>query len=89
MKKKNGDVNLPLVILSVFGAVVVIIFISFIYFSINGPDHSETYIEKILSGEIVNPVTQFKLDFFGESEEIELNDTDKVIKIESWDFKIF
>ncbi len=79
-KRQNKILNLPAIILSIFGAFVLILAILFVYFSINGPNYTSTYNEKIQKGEIKNPITEFGLIFSEEGSE-ELEENDKVIKI--------
>ncbi len=61
MKNKNGTLNLPVAILSVFGFLVLLFGSSFVYFSLNGKDYSLIYSERIESGEIKNPLKEFNL----------------------------
>ena len=58
---KDGEINLPVLILSVFGLFTLGLGVSFVYFSINGQDYSNLYSERILSGEIKNPLSEFSI----------------------------
>lgn len=58
MEKEKKVLDVPLIVISVFGIVTLILVISFIYFSINGPNYTENYREK--SGGIKN-ITEFKI----------------------------
>ncbi|MEK6819972.1 MAG: hypothetical protein AABY03_02125 [Nanoarchaeota archaeon] len=53
--KRNGELNVPVIILGIFGFAVFGLAVSYIYFAINGTDYSESYLERISSGEIKNP----------------------------------
>ncbi|MBI2043122.1 hypothetical protein HYT25_01910 [Candidatus Pacearchaeota archaeon] len=57
--KTRGEVNLPVIILLVFGLFTVGLGASYVYFSINGTDYSSLYSDRISSGEIKKPTTQF------------------------------
>jgi len=59
--KKRGEANVPLIIISVFGGITLILIIAFVYMSLYGPNYTETYNQKIQSGEIQNPITEFQL----------------------------
>lgn len=80
MKEEKRVLNVPAIILSIFGACTLILVILFVFFSINGPNYTPTYNEKIQKGEIRNPITRFGLIFSEEGSE-ELEEGDKVIKI--------
>src|SRR3989344_4430506 len=59
---KRAEINLPVMVLSVFGILVFGLGLSFIYFSLNGKDYTETYDQRFLSGEIENPIQKFNLN---------------------------
>jgi len=59
--KKEGEVNLPAVILSVF-AVLTLSLGVYVYFSLNGPDYTPTYTQRMSEGTIQNPVSEFQLE---------------------------
>jgi hypothetical protein len=81
MKKEKKELNLPVVILSVFGAFTLILIISFIYMSVNGPNYTSDYLQKIQTGEIKNPIQEFALMF---SEDIqEIPEDANVLKIQT------
>ena len=44
-----GEIDFPLVVLSVFGFIVLLLGLSFLYFSANGPNYDKLYQEKISS----------------------------------------
>jgi len=69
-------IDLPTVILSIFGIGTMIILIAFFYLSVYGKDYSSIYSEKINKGEIDNPITKFSLV----SEEVTESE-DRVIKV--------
>lgn len=50
--KNKGEINLPAIILSVFGLFVLGLGISFLYFSVNGTNYDELYQEKTSSESI-------------------------------------
>ncbi len=58
--KKEGEVNLPLIIILVFGAVTLASGV-YVYFALNGPDYTATYTQRISEGKIQNPVSEFQL----------------------------
>ncbi|MEJ2267585.1 MAG: hypothetical protein P8X70_00730 [Nanoarchaeota archaeon] len=81
MKKEKKELNLPVMILSVFGAFTLILIISFIYMSVNGPNYTSDYLQKIQTGEIKNPIQEFALMF---SEDIqEIPEDANVLKIQT------
>lgn len=58
--KKEGEVNLPAVILSVF-AVLTLSLGVYVYFSLHGPDYTATYTQRISEGIIQDPVSELQL----------------------------
>ena len=70
---KKGQTNLPAIVLSILGGITLIITLSFVYMSINGPNHSNEYYQKIESGEIKNPVQEYSLSI----EENDLQNTEE------------
>jgi len=79
---KKRVLNLPAIILSVFGIFTLGLLLSFIYLSVNGRDYSNVYIEKILSGEIKNPILEFQLSLSGEEPEDYIEQGYEIIKID-------
>jgi hypothetical protein len=61
MNSEKKMVNLPLIVLLIFGVITIVLAGSFTYFSISGPDYSDTYSEKIEQGQIQNPITNLNL----------------------------
>lgn len=59
MAKKPA--NVPAIVLSLLGIIILGFLISFVYMSLNGKDYSSIYTEKINSGEITNPLAIFSL----------------------------
>jgi len=64
--KKEGEVNLPLIIIFVFGAVALALGV-YVYFALNGPDYTASYIQRISEGKIQNPISEFQLSEENES----------------------
>ncbi|MDO8528304.1 MAG: hypothetical protein Q7S06_00215 [Nanoarchaeota archaeon] len=83
-KKKKGVVNFPVIILSVFGAFALILLISFIYLSAHGKDYTTNYAERVQSGEIRNPISEFGL-LFSSSPTKEIPEGAEVIRIQTED----
>jgi hypothetical protein len=79
--KKRHEGNIPVIILSVFGILVLTLCISFVYLSLNGSDYTQEYSQKIESKEIRNPINEFALEFLKPSDEIPSGA--EVIKIET------
>lgn len=73
MDKEKREVNLPVLILSIFGGGVLIFLISFIYLSLNGEIYNSIYTTKIEAGEIMSPIKQFQLSLVDEELEIPAN----------------
>ena len=67
--------NVPAIVLSILGIITVGFLISFVYMSINGKDYSSVYEQRISSGQITNPFTQFALS----SGNVNPNEYDSVI----------
>jgi hypothetical protein len=61
MSKEKKEVNIPVLILSIFGLVALVLAISFVYLSLNGKNYTNLYEQKLQSGEIQNPITEFAL----------------------------
>jgi len=80
--EKKGEANVPAIVLSVVGGIALILIISFVYMSLNGPNYTGTYNQKIESGEIQNPISRFGLMFSDSSSE-EVSQGAKVIKIQT------
>ncbi len=70
MKEKRGS-NVPVIILTFLGIVTLSLVLSFIYLSLNGPNYTEAYIQKIATGEIKNPLTEFGFNSTKEDESTE------------------
>ncbi len=83
MKKEKRVLNIPGIILSIFGACTIILAILFIYFSVHGKDYTNIYIEKIGKGEIKNPITEFALIFSDKDSEEISEENGNVIKIKT------
>lgn len=77
---KGGELNIPVIVLSVIGVSTLVLAISFVYMSLNGPNYTKTYTEKIQKGEIQNPISRFGLMF---SDSQEIPEGAKVIKIQT------
>ena len=60
-KRAQKELNVPAIVLSVVGAVAVILVVSFVYMSLNGKNYTQEYNQRIENGEIQNPVTEFQL----------------------------
>ena len=58
---EKRPLNVPLIVLTALGAVVLILAALFVYFSVNGKDYSNIYSQKEASGEIQNPSANFAL----------------------------
>lgn len=69
--EEKRELNVPAVILPLFilGVFVFVSVSSFVYFSLNGPDYTLGYKEKMETGEIKNPVQEFSLVFSDSSGE--------------------
>lgn len=61
MKKEKRVLNIPVIVLSSLGGVALMLLIFFIYMSMNGKNYTPDYNQKIQSGEIQNPITEFSL----------------------------
>ncbi len=72
--------NVPAIVLSVFGVVVLGFVIVFAYMSLNGMDYSQVYSQRISSGNITNPLEMFVLQSppanLSGYEEIKINTSD-------------
>tara|TARA_Y100000310_G_C20368828_1_gene662545 strand:- start:96 stop:761 length:666 start_codon:yes stop_codon:yes gene_type:complete len=89
MESKRGAANVPLIVLIACGILLFALAATFMYASVNGTDYSNIYLEKIENAEIKNPITQLKLMFQSDSEEIGETEDDEtegqVIKINTPD----
>jgi hypothetical protein len=85
MKKgKEGEVNLPAIILSVFAVLTVFLGV-YVYFALNGPDYTATYIQRLSEGIIQNPISELQLEEDASLENKSLSD---IIHIEGIEEKI-
>lgn len=75
MIDKKGVINLPVIILSSLGVLVLILGGSFVYLSMNGTDYSDIYSQRALSGEIKNPITELGLNYENITGEFRENET--------------
>jgi hypothetical protein len=68
--KMKKELDVPKIVLSFLGLTFLVLVISFFYMTLNSPNYDNSYIEKITSGEILNPITKFALAFQDNSLEI-------------------
>ena len=59
--RERKEMNVPAIVLSVLGIITLTFVASFVYFSLNGKSYTDVYQQKLQSGEIQNPITQFSL----------------------------
>lgn len=69
MNKEKKVMNFPAIVLSVLGIMTLALIVSFFYLSVNGKNYTSLYTQKLQSGEIQNPITQFNLMFSKSSSE--------------------
>ncbi|MEK6913856.1 MAG: hypothetical protein AABW47_04275 [Nanoarchaeota archaeon] len=69
MDKEKRVMNVPAMVLLTIGGIVLILIFSFFYLSVNGKNYTSIYTQKLQSGEIKNPITEFQLIFSKSSSE--------------------
>jgi hypothetical protein len=58
--EKRGEVNLPVIFISVF-AVLTLLLGVYVYYALNGPEYTQRYIERLSEGIIQNPISEYQL----------------------------
>lgn len=59
---EKKEMNVPVVVLSALGIITLVFVASFVYFSLNGKNYTPVYEQKLQSGEIKNPISEFSLN---------------------------
>ena len=84
MDKEKRVMNVPAMVLLTIGGIVLILIFSFFYLSVNGKNYTSIYTQKLQSGEIKNPITEFQL-MFSESSSEEIPAGSQVITLPTED----